>query len=111
MENPFELILEKLNTIETLLKHQAKQDRAVDIAPINDILSITLAAEYLSLSKSSLYKMTSGRLIPFYKVSKKVYFKRKELDEWIDKHKMKTQEEIEQEAIGYLLKPRKYRSR
>lgn len=111
MENPFELILEKLNTIETLLKYPVKQDRVVETSPVSNILSITQAAEYLCLSKSSLYKMTSQRLIPFYKVSKKVYFNRVELAEWIDRHKVKTQEEIEQEAILYLSKTRNYRKR
>lgn len=60
IDNQLELFLEKLNTIESLLKHLVKQDWVIDTTPINDILSVTHAAEYLCLSKSSLYKMTSG---------------------------------------------------
>jgi len=108
MENPFELILEKLNTIENTLMTTKKIDPILS-TPVNEIFNIDQTATYLGLSKPTLYHMTSTRLIPHYKVSKKIYFKRNEIDLWISKHKIKTNVEIEQEANEYLFKKRKYR--
>ncbi|MBK8404152.1 MAG: excisionase family DNA-binding protein [Saprospiraceae bacterium] len=47
-------------------------------------LSIDEAADYLSISKSELYKKTASQSIPFYKVSRKmVRFKITELDQYM----------------------------
>ena len=51
--------------------------------------------------------MTAERTIPHFKLSKRVYFKPKDLEEWVLKSKIKTVQEIEAEAEGYLRK--KYR--
>jgi excisionase family DNA binding protein len=107
MENPFEIILERLNTIENLLR-SSKKTEPVLIAPVNEIFNIEQAADYLGLAKSTLYKMTSSRMIPHSKISGKIIFKRSELDELITKHKIKTRQEIEQEASIYLSKRQKY---
>jgi len=50
---------------------------------INDILTLSEAAEYLKLKKSGLYKLTSKRKIKHSKPSgKKIYFSRRDLDQW-----------------------------
>lgn len=50
----------------------------------NKPLTLVDAAEYLSISQSHLYKLTSQRKIPFHKPSGKyLYFYEHELDEWI----------------------------
>lgn len=42
------------------------------------------AAEYLSLSINTLYKMTSNGELTFYKPNNKlIYFKKEDLDEWV----------------------------
>lgn len=47
------------------------------------LLRINEAAEFLKVSKSYLYKLTSLQLIPFYKPSGKlIYFKKQDLIEW-----------------------------
>ncbi len=76
MENPFELILEKINTIEHLLKtvlkngngNEMKNEKGTVI--INEVLNLNQAAEYVSLSKTAIYKKTSERNIPHFKQSK-----------------------------------------
>ena len=108
MENPFDLILERLNAIENLLRNLKKDDPIVS-SPVSEIFNINQAAIYLGVAKSTVYKMTSSRLIPHSKISKRIYFKRNEIDEWINKHKIKTNVEIEQEADEYLLRKRKYK--
>ena len=47
--------------------------------------------------------------IPHYKVGKKLYFKRTDLIVWIEKHRVKTREDIEQEALAYISKRRTYK--
>ena len=69
------------------------QSMSAMVPPINEILNINQAGYYLRLSKSGIYKLTMNRLIPHFKMSKKIYFKRIELDEWISKHRIKTKED------------------
>jgi excisionase family DNA binding protein len=100
MENPFELILDKLNTIENLLRIVKKDDKIT--VPIAEVFNLNQAAEYVSLSKSAIYKKTSERNIPHFKKGKKLYFKRIELDEWLTENKISTHAEIEKEADNYI---------
>lgn len=107
MENPFELILDRLNTIEDLLKKMIKDDNrtAVLLNPtVPDVLNLNQAAEYISLTKSAIYKKTSDRTIPHFKQGKKLYFKHSELNEWLTKQRIATKDEIEKAATDYLVR-------
>lgn len=110
MENPFEVIIEKLNNIENLLKSYRLQDNSKVLQVGSpEILNLDQATEYLSLSKSTLYKFTSQREIPHFKKGKKIYFRKKELDDWLTQLRIATKDEIEQEAINYLIKNKRRR--
>ncbi len=104
MENPFELILNRLNAIEDLLRILMKNDKApvVLTASLPNVINLNEAAEYVSLCKSTMYKKTSERNIPHFKQGKKLYFKRNELDEWLTAQKITTHAEIEKEADEYI---------
>lgn len=67
-----------------------------------DILDIKQAATFLKLKITTLYEKTSRKLIPHFKKGNKLYFKRPELEQWIGKGKVKTQEELGSDAITYL---------
>jgi len=47
-------------------------------------------ARYLGLSRSAIYKLTHRKEIPFYKPSKRVMFKRTDIDAWIQKSYVQT---------------------
>ncbi|RXJ52923.1 DNA-binding protein [Gelidibacter gilvus] len=48
-------------------------------------MTVEELADYLQLSKSAIYKITSRREIPHYNPGgKKIYFKRTEVDAWIE---------------------------
>ena len=48
-----------------------------------DVMSLSEAATYAGVSKSYLYKLTSARLIPFYRPANKlIFFKKEEIDAW-----------------------------
>lgn len=102
MENPFEIIIKKLESIESLLRHGEVIEQAV---ATKELLSVDELSDYLSISKSFIYKMTSNREIPHYKPGGKfVYFKKSEIIEWVSKSRIKTEDEIEQEAENHLRK-------
>ncbi len=90
MEN---IILEKLTTIEILLRGKTEKP-----------LTLEEAARYLDLSTSTLYKMTSSNKICFYKPNgKRIYFDKSELNAWLLGNPVKTETAIEQEADDYLV--------
>ena len=49
-----------------------------------NVLSFDEASKFLNLSKSYLYKLTSGNLIPHYKPQgKMLFFERADLEAWL----------------------------
>lgn len=89
-------LLNKLNSIETMLKEQNMLKK--------DVLNFGETALYLELSHSHLYKLTSGCVIAHYKPNgKKIYFKREELDAWLLSNRTQSNSEIEQEASDFTI--------
>lgn len=107
MENPFELIFDKLNNIENLLKAVMKKDNGTIV--VTEVFNLKQAAEYVSLSKSAIYKKTSERNIPHFKQGKKLYFKRSELDTWLTELKITTHAEIEKQANDYIKRKNRFK--
>lgn len=69
-----------------------------------NVLSFEEASRFLNLSKSYLYKLTSGNLIPHYKPQgKMLYFEKTELEAWLRQNPIRTQAQTEAEAQKYLL--------
>jgi excisionase family DNA binding protein len=61
-----------------------------------NILTLNEAATFTGLSKSYLYKKTSCRQIPFYKLEGKlIYFKKIELEEWLLSNRVSPVNELE----------------
>jgi excisionase family DNA binding protein len=94
------LLLEKVSRIEQLLSGGKSTENLV-----KTMLSVNEAAEYMGLSLSSMYKLTHRRELPIYKPSGgKVYFKKEDIIAYQSRHRLKSQEEIELEAINYVNK-------
>ena len=68
-----------------------------------DILNLDEAAEYLNISKSCLYKMTSKKEIPFYKPNRLVYFERRELDNWVRSAHVQSEEQLNDQVHAYTM--------
>lgn len=91
-----DIILNKLNSIEAMLKEHNMLKK--------EVLNFGEAAIYLELSHSHLYKLTSSATIAHYKPNgKKIYFKREELDAWLLSSRTSTTEEVLQEAENFTL--------
>ena len=50
------------------------------------LLTVSEAADFLGLSKSTLYKRTCARAIPFYKLGSRVLFEEDALVAWTRMH-------------------------
>ena len=71
---------------------------------LTKVLSFDEASKFLNLSKSYLYKLTSGNLIPHYKPQgKMLYFEKAELEAWLRQNPIKTSAQIAQEAQKYIM--------
>ena len=72
-----------------------------------NVFSFDEASKFLNLSKSYLYKLTSGNLIHNYKPQgKMLFFELSDLEAWLRQNPIKTQAQIEQEAQKYILNNR-----
>jgi hypothetical protein len=65
MENPFEIILDKLNSIEKAIEKLNSTAKEVD-----DFMNIEQTAGFVGLSKATIYGLTHERKIPHFKVGK-----------------------------------------
>ena len=91
-----ELILERLSQIEQKIDEQALLQKSV--------LNFNEACRYLEISPSHLYNLTSTRQIPhFCPQGKKLYFNRQELENWLQRNRQSTTEEIDKEATDYII--------
>jgi excisionase family DNA binding protein len=95
-----EFIQNELKEIKELLKKQIIQQK--------EILTVEESSEFLGLSISRLYKMTSRREIPHFKPGgKKIYLNRLELEKWILDGRIESNIELNDEVNSYLCRTSK----
>jgi excisionase family DNA binding protein len=107
MDNPFEQIDNRLASIESYLKEivDVLKPRKEELPKqYDEILNIEEAANFLNLSKSTLYQMSSENRIPVSKFGKKLMFSRDELVQHIKKSRKKTKEDIAREVDELILR-------
>jgi excisionase family DNA binding protein len=89
MNNPFEIIEARLSNIESLLISIRSQ--AVNVPnPADDLLTISQAAELLSLTVPTIYGLVHRHEIPNSKRGKRLYFSKAELLEWVSAGRRRT---------------------
>ena len=68
------------------------------------ILTVDEFVAYSGIKKSQVYKMTSQRRIPHYKPSgsKKIFFRKREVQQWLLNSPIKTIEQIRSEVKGVI---------
>ena len=87
-------IFNKLEELEKLTLLSAKE-----------MLTIDEASKYLGMSKDYLYIMTCKKQIPYYKPNgKRLYFKKTELNEWLQRNRVTPVDEAESSAALYIAK-------
>lgn len=90
-----EIIQKQLKEIIALLTKQNLLEK--------EFFTLEEAAQFLNQSRSSLYKLTSKKEIPFYVPGgKMIYFRRSELESWIVDSKVDTVDELQASIDNYL---------
>lgn len=91
------------------LKLEERLERIERLLSSNkEVLTFEEACEYMGVSRSFLYKLTSRRQIPQSKPNgKMIFFERKKLNLWLLQNKRKSKAEIEAEALTYSLRNKK----
>ncbi len=96
--NENNLILDKLTEIANKLDEQNLLQKTT--------LNFNEACKYLDVSPSHLYKLTSTKQIPhFCPQGKKLYFKREELDAWLQRNRQSVDESTD--AADLVIRSRK----
>ena len=68
-----------------------------------EVLNLEEAAAFLGVKKSTLYKMTHFSQIPYYKpAGKLIFFEKSALLNWVRNVKVKSEDEIREEAALHL---------
>lgn len=102
MNNPFVLIDARLSNIENLLLDIKHKKLPNGSAEPDKLLTIDEAAKFLSLAKQTVYQLVSKGEIPHKKRSKRLYFSKVELLEYLNQGRVKSNQEIEAETLNKL---------
>jgi len=68
----------------------------------SNYLSFNQAKEFLQMSSSSLYKLTSAKEIKHYKPNGKLLFKKADLEEWLNQYSVEIIEKDRNEMNEFL---------
>ncbi|WNH12541.1 helix-turn-helix domain-containing protein [Thalassobellus suaedae] len=105
MENPFEIIKQRLDRIEKLLEANLGNLCNNKIThSIPTLMTIKDVANYLNLSIPTIYGYTAKKNMPHSKRGNKLYFDKNNINEWILEGRQKTIRDIERLADNYILK-------
>jgi excisionase family DNA binding protein len=107
MNNPFESIETRLSNIENLLL-DLKQGPKVgppnpDLAD-KDLMTVHQCAEFLTLAVPTIYSMVSRGQLPFMKRSKRIYFSKSEVLDFLKAGRQLTNSELVTEAGNFTIK-------
>lgn len=92
-----------IDCVNSCLKNNKQESKAPTDHP-EQLLSIQEAADFLSLTVPTMYSKVSKGELPVMKRSKRLYFSRTELLDYLKDGRKKSNAEIEQEAKAYLIK-------
>lgn len=80
----------------------AKSEIATSTLEQDKIFTIEEAASFLSLSRHTIYDLTSRSAIPYLKKGRRLYFSKEDLISWLKDSRRATKAEADQEADSYL---------
>ncbi len=109
-----ELSFDKLPEAVAQLKAQVEEIKNLLITKSNSnesdpeqLFTVDECADFLRLSKQTIYKHVSGGKLPVLKRSKRNYFLKSDLIEYLKSGRKKSNAEIEDDAIEKLIKARR----
>ena len=87
-----------IEAIEIKLNTAGPTDEPLD----PESMSVEMAARYLKISKSKLYKMTMEKEIPHYKVGRELAFNKCDLEEFRKNKRQTTSNELDEKAQAFV---------
>ena len=91
------------------MTEQEKQNAIVK--PARNSLTFEETAEYLGIAKSTLYKYNMKNVIPFNKPNgRKVYYKITDLNDYLSRNPIRSEEQLERTAEMYFNKCDKFKA-
>lgn len=99
LPNAISQLGKKLESIERLLLQKATTEPT---EASDKLLTVNEAAEFLTLAVPTIYTMVHKGELPVMKRSKRLYFSRVELTEYLKAGRKKTNSEIEGEAEEFI---------
>jgi len=107
MNNPFEVIEERLSCIEKLILDLKLTKQVVTTAKTEELLTVQEAANFLCLTVPTVYSKVSKGELPVMKRSKRLYFSSIQLMEYIKEGAKKSNAEVDAEGEAYMLSNKK----
>lgn len=95
--NPFEEITARLDALAVDVR--ALKSRTNE-KPADEIGGLDMAVEITRLARRTIYKLTHRREIPHRRVGGRLYFRRTELEQWIDAGRRRTVAEVAVERMA-----------
>jgi excisionase family DNA binding protein len=81
MSNPFEEINTRLDALASEIRAMKRANKET---PTDEIGGLDLARTITGLAARTIYKLTHRRAIPHRRVGGRLYFRRSELEAWLD---------------------------
>lgn len=67
-----------------LMNRRRKKEK---VPPVEKLMTLEEVADFLRLSKDTVYRMASGGKLPASKVGSQWRFRREDVDQWLEKNK------------------------
>ena len=93
------------NEEKTEFQQQLDRIERLTLLAAKDAFNMEDAAAYTGMSKDYLYRLVSEKRIPYYKSAggRLTYFRKSELTDWLLNTRVKTDDELLQEAAAYAI--------
>lgn len=88
-------------TIDDLKRQLDRIEQYAGIAS-KEVLTLEETMIYTGCARTTLYRLTSAKEIPHYKLGQALRFKKSELDEWLTRTRVATNSELESKAVTYM---------
>lgn len=88
-------------TMDDLKRQLDRIEQYAGIAS-KEVLTLEETMIYTGCARTTLYRLTSAKEIPHYKLGQALRFKKSELDEWLTRTRVATAKEIESKAVTYM---------
>ena len=108
--NPFEFLYQRIDHLENLIIQLIQVQSCVgkEEKVESELLTVREAADFLHISPSTIYNLSSQKRIPFMQRGRRLYFTKENLRQWLEEgsHSSITPKESHQKAVLQFLKPR-----